>query len=226
MKEIIAIPDIHGRTFWKIVENDKSDSTIVFLGDYLDPYPHEKITFEDALVNFEEIIDFAKDRKNVVLLVGNHDYHYYFRTGNLGWSRYNPKFASDAHTLFQDNKNLFTVAYQVENTLFTHAGVDSDWYKNCVENREGNVATQLNNLFQTNPELFKIVSRSRGGWYPFGSPIWSDYDDIYFSDLLQNGKIRQIFGHTMGSIMRNYKNMYCLDCQRVFRVTDQEVKEY
>lgn len=159
MKEIIAIPDIHGRTFWKIVENDKSDSTIVFLGDYLDPYPHEKITFEDALVNFEEIID-------------------------------------------------------------------SDWYKNCVENREGNVATQLNNLFQTNPELFKIVSRSRGGWYPFGSPIWSDYDDIYFSDLLQNGKIRQIFGHTMGSIMRNYKNMYCLDCQKVFRVTDQEVKEY
>lgn len=84
MKEIITIPDIHGRTFWKIVENDKSDSTIVFLGDYLDPYPHEKITFEDALVNFEEIIDFAKDRKNVVLLVGNHDYHYYFRTGNLG----------------------------------------------------------------------------------------------------------------------------------------------
>ena len=141
MKEIITIPDIHGRTFWKIVENDKSDSTIVFLGDYLDPYPHEKITFEDALVNFEEIIDFAKDRKNVVLLVGNHDYHYYFRTGNLGWSRYNPKFASDVYTLFQDNKNLFTIAYQVENTLFTHAGVDSDWYKNCVENREGNVAT-------------------------------------------------------------------------------------
>lgn len=63
MKEIIAIPDIHGRTFWKSVKNDKSDSIIIFLGDYLDPYPHENITFEDALANFEEIIDFAKDRK-------------------------------------------------------------------------------------------------------------------------------------------------------------------
>lgn len=133
MKEIIAIPDIHGRTFWKSVKNDKSDSIIIFLGDYLDPYPHENITFEDALANFEEIIDFAKDRKNVVLLVGNHDYHYYFRTGNLGWSRYNPKFASDVYTLFQDNKNLFTIAYQVENTLFTHAGVDSDWYKTVLK---------------------------------------------------------------------------------------------
>ena len=226
MKEIIAIPDIHGRTFWKSVKNDKSDSTIVFLGDYLDPYPHEKIIFEDALANFEEIIDFAKDRKNTVLLIGNHDYHYYFRTGNLGWSRYNYKFASNAHALFQDNKSLFTIAHQVENTLFTHAGVDSDWYKKCIENREGTIADQLNNLFQIKPELFKIISRTRGGWYPFGSPIWLDLDDIYFSDLLQNGKIRQIFGHTMGNTMRNYKNIYCLDCQKVFRVTDQEVKEY
>ena len=84
------------------------------------------------------------------------------------------------HTLFQDNKNLFTIAYQVENTLFTHAGVDSDWYKNCVENREGNVATQLNNLFQTNPELFKIVSRSRGGWYPFGQIMMIYIFPIYY----------------------------------------------
>lgn len=57
MKEIIAIPDIHGRTFWKSVKNDKSDSIIIFLGDYLDPYPHENITFEDAYEQVRKYVE-------------------------------------------------------------------------------------------------------------------------------------------------------------------------
>ena len=37
---MILVPDIHGRDFWKVVKSYK-DNTIVFLGDYLDPYINE-----------------------------------------------------------------------------------------------------------------------------------------------------------------------------------------
>lgn len=33
---ILIIPDVHGRTFWKYAI-DKYDK-VIFLGDYLDPY--------------------------------------------------------------------------------------------------------------------------------------------------------------------------------------------
>lgn len=41
----LVIPDIHGRKFWrKPVNRGLQDTTInkiIFLGDYLDPYPNE-----------------------------------------------------------------------------------------------------------------------------------------------------------------------------------------
>ena len=45
-KEILVIPDIHGRIFWK--DATKFDGEIIFLGDYVDPYPHE---FKDQDIN-------------------------------------------------------------------------------------------------------------------------------------------------------------------------------
>ena len=42
--EILIIPDVHGRDFWRepvkdVLEN--SDKPVIFLGDYLDPYSYE-----------------------------------------------------------------------------------------------------------------------------------------------------------------------------------------
>ena len=228
MNDIIVIPDIHGRTFWKKVKNDNSNSTIVFLGDYLDPYTSEKISFEDAFANLEEIIDFALKRKNVILLIGNHDYPYYFNTGNLGWSRYNHKFALDAHDLFLTHKELFSIAYQYNNLLFTHAGVEKEWYNKCVKNKNcGNISEQLQDLFLNNPRVFEIVGRSRGGYFEFGSPIWTDFYDLMWQEnLIPN--IKQYVGHTMGIYLRSNmaKNIYCLDCQKIFKVNSTTIIEY
>jgi predicted phosphodiesterase len=57
MKTLI-IPDVHGRTFWKkAIEKHKDEvNKIIFLGDYLDPYPWEGITRKEAIRNFQEII--------------------------------------------------------------------------------------------------------------------------------------------------------------------------
>ena len=74
MSKILVIPDVHGRKFWHKAEEmiDKVDK-VVFLGDYLDPYSYEGITFEDAVMEFEDILAFKEDYSDkVVLLLGNH----------------------------------------------------------------------------------------------------------------------------------------------------------
>lgn len=69
---IIIISDIHCRDFYKPALKIK-DKPIVFLGDYLDPYPWEGFSFENGLANLEEIIDFKKQNPDrVTLLLGNH----------------------------------------------------------------------------------------------------------------------------------------------------------
>ena len=45
-KRIMVIPDVHGRLFWKepVLKYLDVVDRIVFLGDYLDPYPNEEGT--------------------------------------------------------------------------------------------------------------------------------------------------------------------------------------
>ena len=77
MNKIYLLGDIHGRDFWKQLK-DNTEDLIVFVGDYVDPYTYyEDITQKEALENFKEIIEFAKSRDNVVLLMGNHDATYF-----------------------------------------------------------------------------------------------------------------------------------------------------
>lgn len=74
MSKILIVPDVHGRKFWHKAEEliDKVD-LVVFLGDYLDPYPHEGITFDDAIEELGSILEFKeKYSDKVTLLVGNH----------------------------------------------------------------------------------------------------------------------------------------------------------
>lgn len=72
MERIIIVPDVHCRDFYKPVLKMK-DVKIVFLGDYLDPYQYENLSFEKGLENLEEIIQFKKNNPdNVTLLLGNH----------------------------------------------------------------------------------------------------------------------------------------------------------
>ena len=55
MTNILVIPDLHGRTFWKEPIAHKEDfDHIVFLGDYFDPYHWESINQQDAIENFKD----------------------------------------------------------------------------------------------------------------------------------------------------------------------------
>lgn len=62
MSKIIIVPDVHGRTFWRLAKEKINEiDRVVFLGDYLDPYPIEGISPEKAIEELKKIIDFKKN---------------------------------------------------------------------------------------------------------------------------------------------------------------------
>lgn len=81
MGKILICPDCHGRRFWENpCKNHKGEfEKIVFLGDYVSPYPDEGISNMEALNVFKEIIEFKKENpEKVVLLMGNHRVNFAF----------------------------------------------------------------------------------------------------------------------------------------------------
>ena len=132
----LLIPDIHGRIFWKEAieyynKEKYSNLVIVFLGDYVDPYDFEGITRKDAIDNFKEIIQLAKEDNRVHLLIGNHDMHYWYDASFK--SRVDHKNYDKIKDLFLKNFTLFNIAYEetINNKkyLYTHAGVSSFWLR-------------------------------------------------------------------------------------------------
>ena len=228
--KVLIIPDVHGRDFWKnpVEKNLEEFDNIIFLGDYLDPYTNENISFKEALENFKKIIDLKKEnRDKVILLYGNHDCHYcnYLSDNIFPCSRYNEQYSSEVNDLFNINRDLFRVFYKIDKYLFSHAGVCKEWMEkycgfNSVDELINNESTVYNKLW--------VVSRIRGGWENFGSCVWSDVRD--FTNNITG--IYQIFGHTQlsreffGPMLSNEKNFACLDCRKCFVLDLNENKIY
>ena len=234
MKDIIAIvcPDIHGRSFWKeIAETYDGSIPFIFLGDYLDCYPNEKISFEDAKKNFEEIIEFKeKWGEKVVLLLGNHDLSYYdsiFRC-----CRFSPYFAEWYCDFLKQNFEKFKIAYDLKNNnkllLFTHAGLHPMWLEINGLNQI-KTANDINNLFETNKDCFTDIGYYRCGFESYGSPVWSDIREYSNLDKKYIDKdVIQIVGHTqLSDGFVKIKNVYCIDSRQPFVITKKnKVKPY
>ena len=120
--KILICPDVHCRSFYKPLLNVK-DQKIIFLGDYMDPYSSENTSDEQGIANLEEIIDFAKQNDNVILLAGNHDESYIWSF--MRFERTSYKYYKDLHNLYRENIKLFKPCVQMQDTLFSHAGVCS-----------------------------------------------------------------------------------------------------
>ena len=134
MEQVLILPDIHGRTFWKsAVQQFPKDIypsfKIVFLGDYLDPYvDYDGISKEEAFVNFEEILDYANNDDRVIMLIGNHDWHYFVDLDRCRMDRARER---DIEHMFVDSLNKFRLTYtiNINNTkyVFSHAGITQKW---------------------------------------------------------------------------------------------------
>ena len=231
---MIIVPDVHGRDFWmNPVNQNLGKEHILFLGDYLDPYYYENIPQEVVFPRFLEIIALKKEYpESVTLLLGNHDLHYLDR--NLEGSRYDYANQYRNRKTISDNTECFQMTYETEvagrRYLFSHAGVLNGWImlnKPLLAGaRPEEIGERLNKYWRNRgywPRLFRVLSDvpySRGGYAPWGSPVWSDVDD-FDKDDYELPDNYQIFGHSQqvkGPIITDY--FACLDCRRVFRLTD------
>lgn len=215
--KVLIIPDVHGRKFWeapldRIDEYDK----VIFLGDYLDPYPHEDISFDEAVENFKDILLvklFHPDK--IILLLGNHDMHYY-SLDFMNCSRMNSARRKEMHKLYKEYEEEFNLAYVIDNYLFTHAGV----YKAWMEKYKITVEDLLE--FKVDLDWLEDISSYRGGWDKTGSCIWADIRESSFYKPVEG--YTQIVGHTQLSEEPHTKGIIkCLDVRRPFEL-DTETK--
>ncbi len=199
--KVLSIGDVHGRTYWKSIEPSKYDK-IVFDGDYCDQYP--PMTDDQILRNLKDIIEFKKTYPDkVVLLLGNHDIHYKFlNEGYDGWSGFRPSMAAMLNFLFKENEDLFQIAFQIDNYLWTHAGVTNGWYeynkKEIIDVQERfdtvNLADTFNHMLKLKENrLLHQISIFRSGYYQYGGITWADRKETSNDYLLG---YHQIVGHT------------------------------
>ena len=235
--KILVIPDIHGRRFWKRpVERyiDKVDK-IVFLGDYFDPYQDEGIEYEwnDILTNFNEIIDLKNSNPDkVVLLLGNHDFHYRNRQFDeyTRSTRFDYVHSGKLRELFNgENYKLFQICYSVINNdkrvIFTHAGITKFWAERCGVEYDDNIQETLNNLEESAKGIGKlcVIGRERS-WFgeKTGSPVWCDLREFLTNESIDTNAL-QIFGHSRlkQGVCASAKDFACIDSRAAFILNDK-----
>jgi hypothetical protein len=196
----VVIGDIHGRPFWKkVIDREFSADRYIFVGDYFDNIDY---TSYQQTVNFLHIIAYkmTHPEKEVVMLIGNHDHHYFPEVGNLMTSGYQEQHFTDMETVIKMHRSNLQVAYQFDDFLISHAGVSSVFMDNTfgADNWQyDNISTLLNDLFLKDPMAFRFNGKEPSGDDPEQGPFW-----IRTESLVKSNKNRlesqciQIFGHT------------------------------
>lgn len=207
-------------------------SKIVFLGDYLDPYPWEGITPGESTEMLQEIIDLKRKRpEEVILLLGNHDMGYL--DPDINFCRRDHFGALKNRRILEDNLDLFQMAHveTVSGTpvLFTHAGVSVSWadrHRDVFADGTfdpGGFNAMLHDPARRNI-LYTILAEAaymRGGDSPSGSPVWADLDEYLAGERLLPGYFH-IFGHSIheGGPAVAGDTGICLDCLQAFLLKD------
>ncbi len=193
--KIACLGDLHGVDRWKEAM-DLGVDHFLFVGDYVDSHVLED---KNILKNLVEVIEFKISQPDhVTLLLGNHDVHYLYYP-HYRCSGFRESMLDSLHSIFSQNEALFKVAAGVDNYLFTHAGITSYWANQYLDISLDNPVEIVNSINRklsdqkSRDELVTVGSR-RGGFEPFGGPIWCDYNELIQDPLLG---YNQIVGHTM-----------------------------
>lgn len=199
--KIVVVGDIHGRTIWQdIVKTEKEFDLLIFIGDYFDS--REDIEPEEQKSNFKKILTFKKrNRDKVILLLGNHDYHY-LEGVSQRYSGYQTWQKTDIGILLKEalKSDLIKMCHVEDRYLFTHAGVTNTWCKgnlpdNSLDGLSLKLEHQINQIFKYRQSYFGFVHSSDiYGDDPRQSPIWVRPNSLIRDKI--DGFI-QVVGHTM-----------------------------
>ncbi len=170
----IVLGDTHGRSLWKLAVHQDKPDRVIFIGDYFDSFDFSGV---EQIANFKEIIQYKENNPQVevVMLIGNHDHHYFPEVGYTGTSGYQSKIAPSINQVIDENRNHLQIAYGFDNFLCTHAGVspifmdevfgENDW---SIEN----VVVDLNEMFRYKPKAFDFNGFESSGDNTTQTPIW------------------------------------------------------
>jgi hypothetical protein len=204
----VVLGDTHGRSVWKLIVEIEKPDRVIFIGDYFDSYDIPGI---DQIHNFKEIIEYKeKGVCETILLIGNHDYHYFPEIGNVGTSGYQHTLAPSISQVIDENRYHLKMAYQMDEFLFTHAGVSSDFMNSVFGDEFGwkveNIAMDLNEMFKYKPRTFDfgMACNLKSSYYldPSGdnieqSPIWIRPRSLMNANYNTLRKqVIQVVGHT------------------------------
>lgn len=216
----LTVSDLHGKPYWSYVNDDTIHlyDLVIFLGDYVDSFDVPNI---EMLQNLNLLVEFKKRHpEKVILLWGNHDVQYFFDSEMHRCSGFRPEMKTDFQYIFYFNRNLFQLAHQIDNYLWSHAGVHVGWYNFRFDNqkypikngekdtrfelpKEGNLAERLNLAFELGHEYLFDCGWYRGGIHKMGGPLWCDKKELYTKPLFG---YHQIVGHTQLNDIKTYKN--------------------
>lgn len=210
--KIIALGDTHGRDMWKsIVRVEEDFDKLIFIGDYFDT--REGIDVSKQIENFKEILEFKKTNpEKVILLIGNHDYHYLKGCGET-YSGYQQYAAMDINEVLQPalTSGYLQVCHVYDEYVFSHAGLTNTW---CENNEIDlyNIEESVNVRFMKNMESFRFEygeNLDRSGDDVTQSPIWVRIPSL-FRDMVKG--FTYIVGHTTVKEMHMASNIIAIDC--------------
>jgi len=202
MSKVLCVPDLHGRKFWRetISNNISKVDKVIFLGDYLDPYP-EEIESDSKLMectNFYDSQNLLKMLEDIVSLKRNEPDKYILLCGNHTcsyiWSKFHAATRTDYrhwegyHKFFLENLNYFNLVWIEDDCIFSHAGISEGWAQRVWEeleypNDELSSVIEIATMFQDTPlkdfnasyvKVISDISHYRYGDMFYGSCEWAD----------------------------------------------------
>jgi hypothetical protein len=170
----LVLGDLHGRSNWKLAVHKENADRVIFVGDYFDSFEFSGV---EQIHNFKEIISYKEQNPQVevVLLIGNHDHHYFEGIGNSGTSGYQYTMAPSITQVLEENRHHLQMAYGFGEYLFTHAGVSPVFMDETFGENDwsiDNVVVDLNELWKYKPKAFEFNGLDPSGDNACQTPIW------------------------------------------------------
>lgn len=212
--KLVAVGDVHGRDTWKEIYEKERPDIFLFIGDYWDSFD---IKWEQQVNNFLDIIELKKrNPKNVILIIGNHDFHYMAACLDAyeQYAGFQETYARAISFIMQESLPHMQIAYKHGDFLFTHAGVTATWVRNQTQLYKldkptiSNIEEWLNDLFKYKPLAYGFVEGTNTyGDSKLSSPIW-----VRPRSLMANPfglkELKQVVGHTGHDTLTIVKDLY------------------
>ena len=210
----VFIGDIHGLDIWKKIIIKEEPQRVIFFGDYFDSFNINPIKQQE---NVKELLVWKKLTPiETILLIGNHDYHYFAAISDESTSGFQRKQKWNIQAILEENKEHFQMAYGFDNILCTHAGVSLDFMNITFGENDWNVdeiPQLINDLWIYKPRKFMFNGLDPYGDNLYQTPIWIRPRSLINSN--KNSAIAnkwiQIVGHTVQDDIIENNGYYFID---------------